>query len=158
MQSDTSKTSLSRRDVLLGAVAITTAGAALSSAPAFATDGAHHQHHDKNPNSAVIDTSQACIKAGSACLDHCFELLISGEEGREMAECANSVNEMLTMTNTLMQLASQKSSHLKAFAGLCKSACEDCAKACNKHADKHAACKTCMDACKDCAEACDKVV
>lgn len=151
----TTNSEFSRRDLLKGATLLTTAGAAaLASHTAIAAEMHHHHHHNDNPYHDLVKSAQDCIAKGNTCLDHCFQLLISGDEGKEMAKCAESVDEMLTMTNTLMELASKQSKHVKAFAALCKQACEDCAENCKPHADKHQACQDCMEACKTCAKAC----
>lgn len=152
----TTNPELNRRDLLKSATALTTVGAAaLMTRAALGAEMQHnHHHHSGNPYQDLISSAQDCITTGNTCLDHCFQVLISGDEGKEMAKCAESVDEMLTMTNTLMELASKQSKHVKAFAALCKQTCEDCADNCKPHAEKHQACQDCMEACKACAKAC----
>lgn len=145
---------MSRRQ-LIHAAAATAAAAVLATPAASAAENEHH-HHGKNPYSKLVETAQGCTRSGQACLDHCMNLFKTGDT--TVAACADSVVEMLAMTTALQQLASAQSKHIKAFAAVCKSACDDCAKECEKHADKHDECKACMDACKDCAKACGDIV
>ena len=147
---------INRRDLIKGAVVASAAiGAAIASSSTAAKSG-EHQHHSKNPNEELIETALDCMKDGQACLDHCFVLLKDGD--KEMASCAESVNEMLVMVNGLAKMAAYRSPHLKEFAKVCAKVCKDCQDECEKHSDKHAECKACEESCADCIKACEDVV
>jgi len=132
---------LTRRDLLKNVVAVSVATAAMASGVASASSG--HQHHQSNPNTAIVDSALDCLKTGQA--------------DTTLADCADQVNELLAACTALSQMASYQSKHLVEFARVCSKVCNDCMKACEKHADKHAECKTCAKSCKDCIEACDKI-
>jgi len=138
-----------RRNILIGAAAVATT---LASGSAFS---ATEHHHKKNSNTGLIDSAFGCVKAGQACNDHCIELVKSGDTS--IADCMDSVSEMLATCTALTQMASYRSLHLPAFAKVCISVCEDCEKECRKHEKKHAECKACAESCRDCIKACKKV-
>lgn len=121
--------------------------------PALAADE-HHHHHDASPKKtqALITSVGDCIEKGEACLSHCLVSLGQGE--KEMAACAQSVNQMLAICTALQKLASQDSSYLPALTKLAGDVCRDCEKACRKHEKKHAECKACAEACAECAKQC----
>lgn len=144
--------SKSRRELLTGATAVM---AMAGSNIAFA-EMDHKHHHASNPYEAAIDASLDCLKKGQACLDHCMILFKKGDNS--VADCADTVNEMLAMCTTLSKLASYQSKHLKAFAKVCIASCKDCRKECRKHEDKHAECKACAESCKNCIEQCEKLI
>jgi Cys-rich four helix bundle protein (predicted Tat secretion target) len=141
---------MERRELLKGA-GILAMSALLQ--PAFAADE-HHHHHDVAPkkSAALLAAASDCIVKGDACLAHCLVLLGEGE--KEMAACAQSVNQMLAICTALQKLASQESSYLPALAKLAGDVCKDCEKACRKHEKKHAECKACADACAECLKQC----
>ena len=114
-----------RRDLLKGAVV---ASAAMASGTVF---GSSNHHHHSNSNTELVDTALDCIKTGQACLDHCFELFKQGDNS--VAECADTVNEMLAMCTALTQMASSQSKHLAEVAKVCAAVCRDCKKACRIH-------------------------
>jgi len=143
----------SRRNLLLGATAVT---AALASGASFASSEHEHHHHGANSNTDLIDAALDCVKKGEACNDHCIELVKSGDTS--IAECLDTVSVMLPMCSTLSKLASAQSKHLAEFAKVCIAVCEDCEKECKKHEDKHAECKACMKSCGDCIKQCKKII
>jgi len=140
----------SRRNILLGATAVA-AGLGLSGNANAAMDH-HHMHTVPADRQKVIDASLDCVKAGQTCIQHCIDMFKMKDTS--MAECADSVQEMLATCTALSQLASYDSKHLKDFAKTCINVCEDCKDTCDKHADKHAACKACSESCDDCIKAC----
>ncbi|WJW75966.1 four-helix bundle copper-binding protein [Thiohalobacter sp. IOR34] len=140
-----------RRDLLKGALA---SGVLLASSQSLASE--HMHHHAGNPHEALIDTALDCLKKGQLCIDHCMELFKRGDTS--VAECADSVQEMLAMCSALEKMAAYRSDRLKAVARVCADVCKVCEKACRKHEDKHAECKACADACADCIEACEKLI
>lgn len=154
-QTSESLESASRRELLLGATAMT---AALATGNSFAaTDHDHHHHHGmmSNPNTAVIDAALDCIKKGDACNDHCIELVKMGDTS--IADCLDSVAVMLPLCGALSKVASANSHHLAALAKVCIAACKDCHDQCEKHKDTHVECKACMESCAACIKECEKV-
>ncbi len=144
---------INRRKALQGMLAVmATTGSGL----AFAGMNPEHAHHAANKQQAVIDSALDCVKTGEACLDHCIELFKGGDTS--VAECADTVNEMLAMCTALSRMASYRSHHLKDLARVCLEVCKDCEKECRKHADKHAECKACADSCKQCIKECKKII
>ncbi|MCW8909331.1 MAG: four-helix bundle copper-binding protein [Gammaproteobacteria bacterium] len=146
------KFSMGRRELLAGATAV----AAMASSKIAFAEMDHQHHHVSNPYEPAIDAALGCLKDGQACLDHCMILFKKGDNS--VADCADTVNEMLAMCSTLSKLASYQSRHLKAFAKVCIASCKDCRKECRKHEDKHAECKACADSCKKCIEQCEKLI
>ena len=143
----------SRRDALKTVLA---AGALFASGTSLASEHNHmHNHGAMKSNTEVIDAALECIKNGQACIDHCIELFKTGNNS--VAECADTVQEMLAMCTSLSQMASYKSKHLGELAKICMQVCTDCEKACREHEDKHAECKACAESCAHCASACKKI-
>lgn len=144
---------MNRRELLLGGIAL--AGAAMV-AQAEEHDMSMHEHHHAAPASASLATAAAdCIQKGQACLSHCLVLL--GQGDKEMAACAQSVNQMLALCAAVQQLANQNSKLLPKLAALAMDACNQCEEACKKHAEKHAECKVCGESCAACARECKKL-
>lgn len=147
---------MQRRDVLK-TVAAAMAGA-LSGTAMAAGEHDHHDHHAHGNmpkrNAGLIAASADCLKTGEACLAHCIYLLGTGD--KEMAACAQSVNELLASCTALMKLAGQDSRYVPAFAKLAAEVCATCEKECRKHADHHAECKACADSCAACVKECKK--
>jgi len=81
-------------------------------------------------------------------VQHCIELFKQGDTS--VAECADTVQDMLASCTAMSQLASYNSPHLKKMLHVCIAVCEDCESACREHADKHAECKACADSCEEC--------
>lgn len=144
---------MDRREALSTLAAAGFAAVAAGSVQAQSHD--HHHHHGGPKYQALIDSAQSCLSTGDACLNHCFELLGNGE--KEMAACAKSVNQMLSMVETLRKLAVSESKFLARYAKLCGEMCEDCEKECRKHEKKHAECKACADSCAACLKECKKI-
>ncbi|MFM7119813.1 MAG: four-helix bundle copper-binding protein [Gammaproteobacteria bacterium] len=146
---------MERREVLKTAVAV--AGALSASAFAAGQDD-HHHHHDHGgapAHDALITATADCLRTGEACLAHCLQLLADGD--KEMAACAQSVNELLAACTALMKLAGQNSRYVPAFAKVVGEVCANCETVCRKHADQHAECKVCADSCAACSKACGQV-
>ncbi|WP_412478244.1 Csp1 family four helix bundle copper storage protein [Azonexus sp. IMCC34839] len=144
---------MERRD-MLKTVAAAVAGAISSSAMAADHDH-HHDHGGAMRNASLVASTADCLKAGEACLAHCIYLLGNGE--KEMAACAQSVNEMMAVCTALMKLASQDSKLVPAMAKLAADACANCEKECRKHEKKHPECKACAEACAACLKECKKL-
>lgn len=143
---------MDRRTLLKSAGAI---AAATLAAPAFA---AHEHHHAQGSNTArqkLLDTTSQCIQTGNLCLAHCLVALGDGEQ--DMAACAQSVNQMLSVCTALAALASQDSKYLRDTAKLAANVCKDCEIECKKHAEKHEACNACMEACQACRKECEAI-
>lgn len=120
------------------------AGAAVLVAQAVPAAGAESSGAGKA--AALAAAASECVRAGEACLQHCLDLLAKGDTS--IAECAQTVNQMLAVCRAVGPLADAGGTHLPAMAQLCQAVCTDCAAACRKHADHHAICKTCMEACE----------
>ncbi|WP_295009149.1 four-helix bundle copper-binding protein [uncultured Dechloromonas sp.] len=146
---------MERREVLK-TVAATVAGA-ISSAALAADHDHHHAPAGMAPrNAGLIAASADCLKTGEACLAHCLYLLGNGD--REMAACAQSVNELLASCTALMKLAGQDSKHVPGFAKLAAEICASCEKECRKHEKHHAECKACADSCAACLKECKRAL
>lgn len=151
---------MERRAMLQAAVATglaALAGGATAAAKAPAGhdhDHAHMHHHDHaaNPYQALALAAADCVLKGEQCIAHCLVLLANGDTA--MAECAQTVNQMLPVCRALQSLAAQASGLTPALARVALEACQQCETACRKHADKHAECKACLDACLECARLC----
>ncbi len=144
---------MNRREALLGSVAL--AGAAMvAKAQAAEMDHQHH-HHNASPYADLVAAAADCIQKGQACINHCLYLLGKGE--KEMAACAKSVNQVLSICDALQQLANQESSHVPKLAALAMEICKECEDECKKHADKHEACKACGESCAACYKECKKI-
>jgi Cys-rich four helix bundle protein (predicted Tat secretion target) len=146
---------MERRDVLK-TVAAAVAGAISTNALAAQHDHGHHDHAGMaKRNAALIAASADCLKVGEACLAHCLYLLGNGD--KEMAACAQSVNEMLTSCNALMKLAGQDSRYVPALAKVAGEICANCEKECRKHEKHHEECRACAESCATCLKECKKV-
>ena len=144
---------MERRD-MLKTVAAAVVGTISSSAMAADHDH-HHDHAGAMRNAGLVASTSDCLKAGEACLAHCIYLLGNGE--KEMAACAQSVNEMMAVCTALMKLASQDSKLVPGMAKLAADACANCEKECRKHENKHPECKACAEACAACLKECKKL-
>lgn len=124
-------------------------------------EGEEHHHHDMgghvhtaNPYTALATSASDCIQKGEACLSHC--LIVLGQGDKDMAECAQGVNQMLALCAALQQLANQNSKLTPRMAALAMDACNQCEEACKKHAKEHDECKVCGESCAACAKECKK--
>ncbi len=102
--------------------------------------------------SKVIETSSRCVTTGLICIRHCQKEILDGN--KMMAECLQSVLELVSACETLTKLAAFESAYAKDFAKLTAKICADCGKICEKHAKHMEACKKCMEACRECEKAC----
>ena len=144
---------MDRRELLAGSAALAAAAAA---GAAFAADEHdHHMHHGGGKFKALVTTAADCIHIGEECMNHCLDLLATGD--KELGACAKSVNQMLAACNALVRLGTQESKYLPKMAALAGQICDDCEKECRKHEKKHAQCKACADACAACLKECKKV-
>lgn len=139
---------IQRRDVLAGAGALLVAGVAHSTARA-----SEHHHHAPSKATVVLDNTVACGATGELCIDHCFELLKSGDNS--IAGCAESVHEMLAVNAAIRTLASMDSPRLAEVARAALPVYENCRAQCEKHAPKHEICKKCAASCVEVKKAVD---
>ena len=146
---------MERREVLK-TVAATVAGAMSGGALAADHDHQHGPAGMAPRNAGLIAASADCLKTGEACLAHCLYLLGNGD--REMAACAQSVNELLASCTALMKLAGQDSKHVPGFAKLAAEICASCEKECRKHENHHAECKACAESCAACLKECKRAL
>ncbi len=148
---------MERRDVLKGAGALTLA--ALSGL-AGATEHEHHNHGHMhaagNNTQQLLAAAGDCVQKAEACLSHCLILLGNGE--KEMAACAQSVNQTMAICRALESLAGQNSKYAASLARVALDACLECEKECRKHEKKHAECKACADSCAACAKQCKALI
>jgi Cys-rich four helix bundle protein (predicted Tat secretion target) len=143
---------MERRE-LLKAVGMVSAVAMVNTGHA---DADPHEHHHAGPgNAALVDAAFGCVKAGDACLDHCLQVLSTGD--KSMSECARSVSELVAVCGALGKLAAANSALLPKYAAVVRMSCDNCEKECRKHEDKHATCKACADACAACSRECAKL-
>ncbi len=141
---------MTRREVIAAGAGVLATGF-LKSSLSFAAKAAS----TGDSREALIDSALSCIKTGEICKQHCLDLLSAGD--KSMADCAKSVNEMLTMCRALLDLAAQKSAHLGKVAAICADVCKACEKNCRVHESHHAICKNCAESCARCAAECSKV-
>jgi len=154
---------MDRRDFIVAAGASTIAVAA--GRAALAADNPHAMHGAASStgpgaapwltNAAVVEAAADCGRAGRICLQHCLQMLRSGDSS--MNRCSETVSAMLPMCQAAEALAIQGSPHLKALAAVCAKACRDCEAACKEHAGHHEPCKRCMETCQHCAGICEKI-
>jgi Cys-rich four helix bundle protein (predicted Tat secretion target) len=146
--------SVPRRNLLMGAAALGALSglAVLGRANAEEHSHQHHQHTVDQGRMRIIEHATDCVMKGEICAAHCLELFKAGDTS--VAECADTVHEMLASCTAMRQLAAYDSKHLKAFVRVCIGVCEDCEKACREHEKEHAECKACADSCADCIKVC----
>lgn len=140
---------MNRREVLLGGLSL--AGAALVTKVQAAE--MKHDHHMAGTSALTLATAD-CIQKSQVCLSHTIMLMGAGD--KDMAACAQSVNEVLAICTSLQSLANQESEFLPKIAALAAAACKKCEDECAKHQD-HAVCKACGDSCAACAKECKKI-
>ncbi len=144
------KTTMTRREVLMGAGVVLAAAAAPQ---VFAAE--EHHHGMMNKHGKLVETTLHCIRDGEACLDHCLKLFKTGDTS--VADCAATVTEMLAMCTAMHKMASHDSKYAGQLASVCLKVCQECEKQCNKHAKKHEACAACARSCKECIRECEKI-
>lgn len=101
------------------------------------------------------ESSSKCVATGEDCLRHCLAMM--SMKDTSMAECANSVIQLVAACRALQTLASLNSPFTPAFAKDVSAVCLACEKECRKFYGKYDVCKACGDACIECANDCRKV-
>jgi Cys-rich four helix bundle protein (predicted Tat secretion target) len=144
---------MERRELLQSASLFALAG--LAGKATAADEHAHHHHHGASRSSALTTSAADCLSKGEACIAHCLVLL--GDGDKEMAACAQSVNQMLAICGALHKVSAQNGNQLKALARLAAGVCDECEQECRKHEKKHAECKACADSCAECSKQCKAV-
>ncbi len=155
---------MNRRELLLGSAAV--AMSALATRAIAEEKMLKHQHehqpttmdehHHSGPtNPKLLESAADCVKSGQICIRHCLDLFSQGEQ-KELAACAASVNELISVCGTLQQMAASNSKNLAKMAKLSLEVCKGCEEECRKHEKKHQACKDCAEACATCAKECEK--
>jgi Cys-rich four helix bundle protein (predicted Tat secretion target) len=104
---------------------------------------------------ALAVSTAKCVATGEDCMRHCLGMYAMKDTS--MADCANSVAQLIAACRALQTLASLNSSFTPAFAKDVAAVCIACEKECRKFYDKVSACKACADACKTCAADCRSV-
>ncbi len=140
---------MDRRNALFGTGIL--ALSALAAAERGSAQEHVHMHHGGHYKT-LADAAGDCVSKGQVCMSHCLGFLSSGNQ--ELAACAASVSQMLTLCTALQGLANQDSRYLSGLAKVVLDACNDCESECKKHAEKHAPCKACMESCSECAKQC----
>jgi len=132
---------ITRRAMLLASAGTIIAPAVATTV--FATEGTAA---DGGADAGALAAAAAqCIEAGNACLQHCLDMLGSGDTS--LAECSQAVRQMLAICTAVGPIADARSKYLKPLARICLDACTDCEQACRKHEAHHAPCKHCAEAC-----------
>ncbi|KIX70114.1 four-helix bundle copper-binding protein [Burkholderia pseudomallei] len=145
---------MDRRDALFGTGLLALSAMAVMervSAQENSHTPASHLHHGGHYLD-LAEAASACVSKGQACISHCISLMGSGNE--ELAACAASVSQMLSLCGALQQLANQNSSYVPALAKVTLDACNDCEMECKRHASQHEPCRACMESCRTCANQC----
>ena len=143
---------MDRREAVIGAGVLALGAVAVARA---AAEGDTHEHHHGASHDALAKAAGACVTDGQACLNHCLDLLSSGH--KELAACAKSVTQLVSICGALQNLANQDSKYLTKAAALAMDACQDCEEECKKHADKHEVCKRCGESCRACYKECKQL-
>lgn len=161
-QTDSSSSTVNRREMMLGVGAVgagllaATLAADSARADSHNSHGGHGQGPQVAPHQALIESALACVKDGAICLDECIVLLGTGNPS--MKECIRSVSNMLPACDALARLAALNSAHLQKMAAVCVDICVDCERECKAHADKHWQCRRCMESCQHCIMVCNKLL
>ena len=124
---------MNRRELLLGAVAMT---AAATAGKAFAAEHDHmnmdHMNmahdHKSTRNDKLIAAASDCVLKANICLQHCIDLL--GQGDMTMSACAKSSSQVAAVCTALQQLASAESKHLPQFAKAAMEICKECEEEC----------------------------
>ncbi len=139
----------------VGSLVAATAGVAFAQGKKEKPSTHNHSAPAGDKNKAVATASANCVQKGEECLEHCMEMLSTGD--KSMAACAKSVRDMMVFCNALQKAANQNSKRTKALAKLAAEACKDCEDECRKHENMET-CKACADACAECQKACKAVM
>ncbi len=130
-----------------------TVAAAATASQAYAQMAAEEPMHPAK-YTALEKAAADCIVTGNDCLRHCLGMF--SMKDTSMADCADSVVQLVAACTALNTLAAINSDHTGQLAKTVAMICRDCQKECEKF-PKIDVCKTCGDACKACAAECDKV-
>jgi Cys-rich four helix bundle protein (predicted Tat secretion target) len=141
-----------QRRVLIEAAGLVALATVSAQAMAQTAADPHAHHHGSGGPSALTTAASECVTKGEACLSHCLVLL--GQGDKDMAACAQSVNQLLASCGSLAKVSAQGGSQLNALARVSANVCEECEKECRKHEKKHAECKACAESCAECAKQC----
>lgn len=132
--------------------AVGTAAALAGTSQAFAQVETGDMHPPKY--TALEKTALHCVGTGNDCLRHCFSMFMMKDTS--MAECADSVFQLVSTCNSLAALAAINSVHTGHLAKVVEMVCNDCKKQCDKF-PKIDVCKACGESCQKCAEECRKI-
>jgi Cys-rich four helix bundle protein (predicted Tat secretion target) len=144
---------MDRREFIAAAGTVAAIASTSQAFAQFAGGGETEEMHPpkyKALEKAAID----CVATGNDCLRHCLGMYKMKDTS--MADCADSVFQLVASCEALAALAAVNSEHTGHLAKTVEMICNDCKKECDKF-PKIAVCKTCGDACKACAEECRKV-
>jgi Cys-rich four helix bundle protein (predicted Tat secretion target) len=135
---------MDRRSVLAHGIA-TSAGVVLA-------QGFLAKAQAKDKPRSLVETATDCLSKGERCAQHCRSELKKGNKA--MAECLETVEDMLAAVAALVKIAAHESKHLAAFAKVCGAMCRDCIASCEPHVKHMVECQDCLTACEACEKAC----
>ncbi len=148
---------MNRRELM-----IATGGAILASTvgDAFAEGRKGVMEHGKHLMVSKVNTDIAvsaaeCITTGEECVRVCIETMATGDPS--MAQCARSLQALMSSCEALQIMAIHDSAFLKDIAVVAKKVCKDCQEECMKH-KHHKQCIECANACVKCIELCNKYI
>lgn len=148
---------MNRRELLQGTAALSVAALATLTQAAEKQKPAamgHMHHHHGAPYAELAHAATHCVMIGEACVGHCLQLL--GEGKKEMAACAKSVEQLMSVCNSLRQLSTWNSPYVPRLAKVAMDMCKECEDECRKHKE-HQPCLDCADVCAACYKECAKV-
>jgi Cys-rich four helix bundle protein (predicted Tat secretion target) len=138
--------------------AASAAGSSFTFAKSKSDGNVQNEHSNKNHSSgnpALTAAAANCVVKGEACLQHCMDMLTSGDTS--MSNCSKTVREMINFCQALSKAAAQNSKRLPQLAKIAMDACRECEEECRKHAQSHDVCKQCADSCAECMKLCKSV-
>lgn len=133
---------MNRRDLLVSAATVAAAGT-LAGTRAYAQAGAAPAG---TATASLANALAACIEASNACLQHCLDVLATGD--KSLGDCAKSVHQLLAICNATGVLVAGDAPLRARQVALCLEACAQCEKACEPHVAHHEVCRRCRDACR----------
>lgn len=132
-------TTFNRRKFVLATSSLAAALFPLSPKALAATE-----HHHSAKNAELVKTAAHCVHTGNTCIAHCLDMFSKGKT--EMAECARSVQYLVSMCDAVGVHAASDSKYLKSMLVTCQEICIDCEAECRKF-EEHVQCKDCADSC-----------
>jgi len=145
---------MDRRELLEGIAMAGIVGATTARAAEPSMTG--HDHVAMGRYTELVTATSRCVNSGETCIAHCLTLLGEGE--KDLAGCAETVQDIIASCAALRQLAAANSPHVARLASVVGEICKDCETECRKHEKKHRVCHDCAEACAQCAKECQNAV